>query len=301
MAQSVFPTLITPKFIPVYWKGTNTSNGTFNNLTVKGTYNNITISQPIGLFDTSTTTSSNNLLIGKNSYTSSSPSSYDNLMLGNYKANNYTVSGNNNCLIGSYGFGNLTSGSDNVALGNGVGAGLTTGTYNTFVGHECLLYLSTGNYNSCLGVNTGLTLTTGSNNTFLGGFADTLVAGVSNSTAVGTGAKITASNQVVLGTSSETVKIPGSLSIKGTQAITGMVCGVAPPGSATGSVSFGYTFANTPNVTATIYSSNTTVVFGINITSISTTGFTFYRSFIPITGGTGGGAGDGFFWIAMGT
>ena len=50
------------------------------------------------------------------------------------------------------------------------------------------------------------TNTTGSNNTFVGGNTDTNSTGYSNSTAIGFGARIAGSNQIVLGTTSETVQ-----------------------------------------------------------------------------------------------
>ena len=52
---------------------------------------------------------------------------------------------------------------------------------------------------------------TGSYNTYLGYQTQASGGPWSNSTAIGAGATITASNQIVLGTASETVKIPGAL------------------------------------------------------------------------------------------
>jgi len=74
-----------------------------------------------------------------------------------------------------------------------------------------------GDRNTAIGYRAGDATQSNSNNTFIG--CETGVqsgASCSDSTAIGYGAEITASNQVVLGTASETVAIPGSLSIAGT-------------------------------------------------------------------------------------
>tara|TARA_B110000503_G_C6926036_1_gene320739 strand:- start:32 stop:703 length:672 start_codon:yes stop_codon:yes gene_type:complete len=93
----------------------------------------------------------------------------------------------------------------------------TTGTMNTAFGYEALMMNSGGDHNTAVGYGAGNANTTANYNTFIG-CETTVVSEVScsNSTALGHAATITASNQVVLGTASETVIIPGSLSIAGT-------------------------------------------------------------------------------------
>lgn len=63
-----------------------------------------------------------------------------------------------------------------------------------------------------MGKATGSSNTTENNNTFIG-FQANGAAGITNATAIGAGALVNASNTMVLGTSSVTVKVPGSLSI----------------------------------------------------------------------------------------
>ena len=78
--------------------------------------------------------------------------------------------GINNTVVGSNSLVNNTTGKSNVSIGQGNASNNITGSYNTFLGSEC----NTGsNYN--------------------------------NSTCIGYGSIITGSNQVVLGTSNETV------------------------------------------------------------------------------------------------
>jgi len=165
-----------------------------------------------------------------------------------------TSSGQSNCALGGYALYNLASGtgSYNVAVGSaaqsdvvggraGTLSQLSNGSYNTGSGYSCLRNLSgVSSYNTGVGAlslplattasyNTGVgyaagnasdatTVFTGSNNTFLG--ANTVyapaAAGASNSTAVGYGATITDSHQIMLGTSGETVYVPGLLSVPGT-------------------------------------------------------------------------------------
>ena len=91
---------------------------------------------------------------------------------------------------------------------------LMTSSYNTALGADSLCDLRgtwySGDHNSALGVQAGKQLQYGSRNTFLGANTDVDISnGVyENSTAIGYGATITESNQIVLGTTSESVKIP---------------------------------------------------------------------------------------------
>jgi len=93
----------------------------------------------------------------------------------------------------------------------------STGTLNTAIGYKTLEFNTSGDHNTAIGYQAGrsFSLQTSSYNTFIG--CDTTASeAVSNSTAIGHAATITASNQIMLGTASETVTIPGSLSIAGT-------------------------------------------------------------------------------------
>ena len=107
----------------------------------------------------------------------------------------------------------------------------TTGINNTAVGVSALLNNITGYYNTAVGVNAGRQTifadSAGAQNntwcTFLGENAGTDIAGPGGynySTALGVNAMITANNQIVLGTASESVSIPGYLSVKNATSIT---------------------------------------------------------------------------------
>ena len=95
--------------------------------------------------------------------------------------------------------------SNNTAIGNGSGYNIVNGSNNTAIGNQSGNNFVNGNNNSFLGVYSGFD---NSSNTY------------NNSTAVGSNAKITSSNQIVLGTSSENVNIPGTLNIQGTLTTT---------------------------------------------------------------------------------
>jgi len=87
----------------------------------------------------------------------------------------------------------------------------TTGDDNTANGYLSLFENTTGYENTAIGNYSGINCTTGRSNTFIGndsGFSST--TNYNYSTALGRGARITASNQIMLGRSTETVKIPGS-------------------------------------------------------------------------------------------
>jgi len=80
---------------------------------------------------------------------------------------------------------------------------------NTAFGVTALTSNTTGISNTAIGYQAGYAgtaNTTGSNNTYIGYQAQANANNYSNSTALGSGATITGSNQVVLGTSTETVK-----------------------------------------------------------------------------------------------
>jgi hypothetical protein len=90
----------------------------------------------------------------------------------------------------------------------------TAGLYNTAIGTTALSNNLTGVFNTAIGSNAGVSIVGSNNNTLLGANSDN--AGNYNfSTAVGYAAQITASNQVVLGTSAEIVQIPGRLVVTG--------------------------------------------------------------------------------------
>lgn len=106
-----------------------------------------------------------------------------------------------------YGYSSSVSGSNNSAYGY-ASLSSNTGSANSAFGYFGLKINTSGSFNTSVGGGAGQTNTTGSNNTYLGRGADANAATYSNSTALGSGATITASNQIMMGTSTETVTIP---------------------------------------------------------------------------------------------
>jgi endosialidase-like protein len=159
-----------------------------------------------------------------------------------------TTGGTNSFFGRGAGFFN-TTGDSNSFFGNNAGAHNTTGRINSFFGDEAGFTNTTGNANSFFGLNAGNNNTTASNNAFFGqaagfltttgggnsffgqgaglnnttGFNNTFIgtnAGppdtstvVSNSTAIGSGARVTSSNTIVLGTGVETTQVTGNLTV----------------------------------------------------------------------------------------
>ena len=117
--------------------------------------------------------------------------------------------------VGSGALTNNTTGNQNTALGVVALRANKTGSFNTGIGRSALVSLESGDQNTALGLRAGLDMVNGDNNTFLGALTNVDISGntYSNSTAIGCGAIISASNQIVLGTSSEIVKIPGKIQI----------------------------------------------------------------------------------------
>jgi hypothetical protein len=122
----------------------------------------------------------------------------------------------------------------NVAIGTNALKTNNLGRYSTAIGVDALtaltgqsfsqnvgigyrsLYLAT-DCTDCVavGVSTGTQVLTGSRNTFLGtGTNFSSATQYNDSTALGYGSLITASNQIVLGRSTETVNIPGTLQVQ---------------------------------------------------------------------------------------
>ena len=122
----------------------------------------------------------------------------------------YKNSGDDNTAIGAGALFENTSGDENTGIGSSA-LGISKGYKNTSVGRAAL-YAITGDYNAAIGCNSGSHITSlgnpikGNGNTFLGcetkiNLDMTANGGdiIYNSTAIGYGAKITRSNQIVLG------------------------------------------------------------------------------------------------------
>ena len=100
----------------------------------------------------------------------------------------------------------------NTALGYQVLYNNTAGDQNTGVGYSALSQNTTGSYNIAIGQNAGQVNTTGAYNTFVGYNTNSTDGLASNSTAIGYNATIYGSNQIMMGTASETVILPGDVS-----------------------------------------------------------------------------------------
>jgi hypothetical protein len=114
------------------------------------------------------------------------------------------------------------SGADgsNVAFGRTVLQALKTGTFNVGIGLNVLSGITNTSYNTAIGINAGQNVfgnyctCIGTNSGQLGGTR------LENSTSIGKGSQFTASNQVMIGTTSDTVVCPNVLVVDGTNVLT---------------------------------------------------------------------------------
>jgi predicted acyltransferase (DUF342 family) len=119
---------------------------------------------------------------------------------------NVYVGGNivaNNLTMGLYGDNNIHIGRNLIMQIQ------DTAIQNVIVGYQALNGITSGSKNTSIGTYAGQSNSTGSYNTYVGVNTDT-VGNFSNSTALGYNSTITGNNQVVLGTSTEYVSIPGT-------------------------------------------------------------------------------------------
>lgn len=134
---------------------------------------------------------------------------YTNTIVGNLALANNSV-GINNTAVG-YAALQLNTASNNTAIGFNALVSNTTGTNNTAAGYNALGSNTTGSNNTAIGYNAGSANVDGSFNTYIGYNANADAGNYSYSTAIGANALITGSNQIVLGTSAETVVIGGKI------------------------------------------------------------------------------------------
>jgi hypothetical protein len=152
-----------------------------------------------------------------------------------YQALNSNTTGGNIVAVGFQSLFLNSTGSDNASFGY-QSLFYNTGSLNTAVGRAALLENRSGNNNTAVGYQAGTagtSNTTGSNNTYIGYQAQANGNNYTKSTALGSGATITASNQVVLGTSTETVVIPNQINFNYT----------SNPTLAVGSLGYIYTYS----------------------------------------------------------
>ena len=130
-----------------------------------------------------------------------------------YNALNLATTGGYNTSLGYQALYNNKDASNNTAIGYQSLFNNTTGTQNTAIGFAALYWNETGNNNTAVGFQSGnMGNPTGNINcSFIGGNTGNTATGNSytQSTALGYSATVNASYQIVLGTSTEKVSIPG--------------------------------------------------------------------------------------------
>lgn len=172
---------------------TSTNDATINGLTVgKG----------------NTSAGATNTAIGYHSLLSTTISAQNNVAIG-YNSSNKITSAINNVAVGKDSLFTNVGGNSNIAIGNEALYN-TTNAGNVGVGENALRNTSTGTHNVAVGYQAGyaggVPNTVGSYNTYVGYQAQTNGNNYTNSTAIGANAVIGGSNQIILGTASETVK-----------------------------------------------------------------------------------------------
>jgi hypothetical protein len=198
----------------------NTNTGTLNNATNNvGIGKNVFYQLTSGVSNTAvgynamhqTTTGSYNTATGSSALYSNTTGQYNTATGCEALKSNTTA--NESTAIGYQSLMSNTTGDENTAIGYQSLENNTTGEYNVAVGRNALRANTTGQKNTALGRNAGDSNTTGSHNTYVGCQADANANNYDYSTTIGYDSRITASNQIVLGRSSENVNIPGKLGI----------------------------------------------------------------------------------------
>jgi hypothetical protein len=141
-----------------------------------------------------TTNSDYNFAIGYEAMKTTTNSSYNNAI--GREAMNTTTNSDYNFATGYQAMYNTSNSYYNSAIGYEAMKTTTNSDYNNAIGYKAL-YINSGNYNNAFGYNT------------------TIHNGASYSTVIGYNASTNMSNQIVLGTATETVVIPGNLSTAG--------------------------------------------------------------------------------------
>ena len=259
----------------------NTTTGT-NNLAIgyQTLFSNVigTGNMALGYQSLYSNTGSYNTAIGYQSLYSN-VSSTRNIAIG-YQTLYNTTTGYNTAIGSECMVANRT-GSNNTAVGYGVFVSSFYTNNSVAIGYQCLGDVSSGTGNVGVGYNTcytgrSLTLT---NCSFLGSSSDlsSNITTCSQSTAIGYNAKITGNNQIVMGTSSELMCVPGKTVIGNTvtsSSYTMDICGTANISGATRLASTlaitGDVSVNTNKFNITAASGNTSIAGTMSVTGATT-------------------------------
>jgi hypothetical protein len=211
----------------------------------------------------------------------------------------FLTTGSNNCAIGYQSGYRIIGGNNNTACGALSLDTLRYGNNNAAYGTQSLEYLTnTGNVagvcneNSAIGYLSGQYDVSGSYNTYLGATTG-CIQNSSNtclySTAIGYGATISASNQIVVGRSSERVYIPGIMGIgKYNTATANLALDISGNVNISGSLLYNLT-ATTLSVTSLTTTKDSYVnqaTIGMGNSDVSTnTAFGFQALFVNSTNG----------------
>ena len=165
------------------------------------------------------TTGADNAFFGANAGDSNTTGGF-NAFFGRNAGQANTIGGNNAFFGESAGLTNTTGGT-NAFFGSDAGFANTTGGSNAFFGTGAGSANTTGINNSFFGTSAGSANTTGNNTTIIGKDADVGVNNLTFATALGAGAVVSNNNSVVLGRSTDTVRVPGSAIVTGNLTISG--------------------------------------------------------------------------------
>lgn len=149
-----------------------------------------------------------NTVVGKDAGLKITNNGFENVFIG-YESGSEDLSGSYNTFVGYYSGRNNTTGISNDFIGKASGASNTTGQENTFLGSSSGYNNSTGSNNVYLGNSSGFN-SKGNNNVLIGDNTDAS-GNIYNSIAIGSGVKVNTDNTIIIGTSSQTTQIPGTL------------------------------------------------------------------------------------------
>lgn len=135
---------------------------------------------------------------------------FDNSFFGSSAGSDNTT-GQGNSFFGKVAGLHNSTGANNAFFGLSTGESNATGGDNAFVGYYAGQANTSGAFNTFLGAFAGDANTTGNFNTLIGKSADVTAANLSFATAIGSGATVGTSNTVVIGRSSDSVRVPGTL------------------------------------------------------------------------------------------